>query len=397
MQRRTFIKNTALSSVGLAMAGYGFGMKRMNSSSINIGVIGTGSRGGGLISVMNGIPELNVMACCDIIPFRLEKAVSRVSSGKAKAYKDYKKLLDNKDIDAVVISTPFSEHAQMAIDALDAGKHVYCEKTLSKGEKNIIELAKKAKSTDLIFQTGHQYHSSKMYEYAVGQIASGKVGKIAAIECQWNRNGDWRRHVPDPKWERLINWRMYREYSGGLVAELCSHQMDFCNWILDDTPTKIMGAGGINYWKDGRETFDNVHLLVEYSQGVKAKFTCLTSNAKGDYKIAVMGDKGTMILGYDKAWFYPENFEPKEKGIVDGVSGATVKWNEEKGFLLPIEDNDASGTALKEFRQSIFDNKQPESNAFTGTKVALMVDMAIRAMMNEKIVRWQEKYNSYIS
>src|SRR5690606_24484045 len=201
MQRRTFIKTTALTSAGLAVAGLGYGLGKNSSSVVNVGVVGTGDRGSGMISVMNGIPGLNVIGCCDIIPFRLEKAVARVASGKAKGYKEYKKMLENKDIDAILICTPFSEHAQMAIDALDAGKHVYCEKTLTKGEEGIKALVEKVRTTDRIFQTGHQYHSSEMYRFAVQHIRYGGVGKIAAIECQWNRHGNWRRHVPEPKWE----------------------------------------------------------------------------------------------------------------------------------------------------------------------------------------------------
>ena len=90
-----------------------------------------------------------------------------------------------------------------------------------------------------------------------------------------------------------------------------------------------MGAGGVDYWKDGRETFDNVHLLYTYPEGVKATFTCLTSNAKDRYQIKVIGDKGTIIIDPRHAWFYPEG--KQEKKIiedVDGVSGATAQWDE---------------------------------------------------------------------
>ena len=110
-------------------------------------------------------------------------------------------------------------------------------------------------------------------------IARGDVGDVAAVQCQWNRNGSWRRPVPDPKWERQINWRMYREYSGELVAELSAHQMDFCNTVLGNDLQRIQGAGGIDYWDDGRETYDNVHVVCRYRSGVTATFTSLTSNA----------------------------------------------------------------------------------------------------------------------
>ncbi len=92
-----------------------------------------------------------------------------------------------------------------------------------------------------------------------------------------------------------------------------------------------MGTGGVDYWKDGRETYDNVHLIYSYRKGVKARFTCLTSNAMDGYSIRVMGDKGSIVIGFSEAWFYPEGTFEKTLGNVDGVSGATVKWEKGKG------------------------------------------------------------------
>ncbi len=118
------------------------------------------------------------------------------------------------------------------MDVLDSGKHLYCEKTLAKGYDGIKELTQKAGSSKKIVQTGHQYHSSRLYTHVVDLIEKGKIGRISSFDCTWNRNGNWRRPVPSPDLERAINWRMYdREYSGGLVAELCSHQLDFVNWV----------------------------------------------------------------------------------------------------------------------------------------------------------------------
>ncbi len=355
---------------------------------INIGVIGTGDRGGGLIPFINEIENLNVIACCDILPQRLEKGLGKVE-GMAEGYKDYRKLLDNPDVDAVLIATPFNTHSKIAIDALDASKHVYCEKTLAKGFYGIQNLVEKVKTSNKTFQTGHQYHSSRLYTHVVDLIKDGKIGKIAAFECQWNRNGDWRRPVPSPELERAINWRMYREFSGGLVAELCSHQLDFVNWVTESVPEKVMGIGGIDYWKDGRETYDNVHLLYGYPNGIKAKFTCLTSNAMDDYKIKVMGDKGTIILDYVKAWFYPEGKKNREIGNVDGVSGATVKWEEGKGIPIEVAHDDPSKQALIDFRDSIVNGKEPISNVVSGARAAVCVQMALDAMYQDKIVNWE--------
>lgn len=393
MKRRDFVINGGLAIPGAMYATSTIGLNDFTTANetINIGVIGTGDRGGGLIPIINEIPGFRVVACCDIIPFRLDEALAKVPD-KVKGYQDYRKLLDKKSIDAVLIATPFSTHAQIALEALDAGKHVFCEKTLAKGYDAVEGLVRASKASKTIFQTGHQYHSSRLYTHIVEQIKQGKIGNITAFECQWNRNGDWRKPVPDPRWEKMINWRMYREYSGGLLAELCSHQLDFVNWVTESVPDKVMGTGGIDYWKDGRETYDNIHLIYNYPNGIKAKFTCLTSNGMGDYKIKVLGDKGSYILDYVKAWYYPEGTYEKELGEVDGVSGATVNWNRGLGIPLEVQHTDPSKQALIDFRDSIVNNREPVSNIETGAKAALCVQMGLDAMYGQKIVDWPNNH-----
>ena len=394
MDRRDFMIKGGLVSAALGTTPSMFGMSTGRSAvdSINIGIIGTGDRGGGLLPRINEIEGLNVAACCDLIPFRLDNAISKTVR-KAGRYIDYRKLLDDNNVDAVLIATPFNTHANIAVDALDAGKHVYCEKTMAKGFVGIESLVSKARRSDKIFQTGHQYHSSRLYTHIVDLIKKGKIGKITSIDCTWNRNGDWRRPVPSPELERAINWRMYREYSGGLVAELCSHQIEVVNWVLQETPKKVMGSGGIDYWKDGRETYDNVHLIYTYPSGVKANFTSLTSNARDGYKTRIMGDKGTIVLSFAKAWFYPEGDYKKEIGNVDGVAGATVKWEEGKGIPIKVEHTDPSTQALIDFKNNIVNNTMPDSNVITGAKAAMSVQMGLDAMHNEEIVHWNTDLN----
>src|SRR5690606_28953306 len=133
----------------------------------------TGDRGGGLIPFLNEIPELRVVACSDLIPFRLEQALSKVQ-GRAKAYPDYRNLLADKDVDAVLVATPFGTHDKIAVDALEAGKHVFVEKTMAKGYAGIERLATAAKGSKKILQTGHQYHSSRLYSHIVEEIERGR-------------------------------------------------------------------------------------------------------------------------------------------------------------------------------------------------------------------------------
>ena len=390
MKRKNFIINSSGIVLGTAFAPHLMANVHANNR-VNIGVIGTGGRGSGIFKLLNQIPNCEVIAVCDTLPFRLEKSFDLIKNNKnPKSYADYRKLLDDKNIDAVIIATPLNTHDQIAVDALDADKHVYCEKTLAKGVEATARIVKKSKSSKNVFQTGHQYHSSRMYTQLVDMIAGGKVGKIASIEAQWNRNGNWRRPLPDPSFERQINWRMYREYSYGLLAELSSHQIDFANWILNATPEKAVGFGGINYWKDGRETYDNTKVVYLYPNGVKATYTCLTSNAKDDYKIMVFGDKGTLTIFYDTAWFYPEGTYQPEYGEVDGVSGATTNWSQSKGIPVDIKHIDPTKQALMDFRDAIVNQSKPLSSAITGAKAAYAVEMGIQAMDTQKTVLWDK-------
>lgn len=361
-----------------------------SGENLKIGLIGSGSRGQGLTYLIRNIEGIEVIACCDIIPFRLDEGLSKASP-KAKGYKDYRRLLDDKNIDAVIISTPFSMHGQMALDALDAGKHVYCEKTMVWGIPEIQSVINKHKGSNLVFQTGHQFHSSPLYQKVIEIIRSGYLGEITGFTCQWNRNGDWRRPVPDPKWEKMINWRMYREYSGGLMAELCSHQVDFINWVLEETPSRITGFGGIDHWKDGRETYDNIHVLFEYPSGADARFTCTTKNSYEDYEIRILGSKATINLDYTQANIFIEQNELKEYGMVDGVSGATKKaWEQGQGAPIDAPGNDPTIDALKQFRASVFEGAPVVSNIETGANTAKCVQISLDAMYGENVKYWKD-------
>jgi predicted dehydrogenase len=393
--RRSFIKKSAVAFSAPLITPKSDLFSIFKSSplnQLNIGIIGTGDRGQGLIKLISKIDGMRLIAICDNLQFRLDQAAK--IAPKAIKYSNYKELLSYKNLDAVIISTPLNTHASIASDAVDASLHIYCEKTMVKGDISTMNLVKKVKKDhNKIFQTGHQYHSSRLYSHIVELVQSGEIGQIIAIQAQWNRNGNWRRQVQDPKFERQINWRMYREYSYGLTAELSSHQIDFSNWLLKSTPKKVVGFGGIDYWKDGRETYDNIHLTYSYPSGVKASFTCLTSNGKDDYQIKVMGDKASIIIGYKDAWIYPEGKYNKVIKDVDGVSGATSSWIEGKGNPIKFDHKEPTYQALEDFRYAIINDSTPMSNLESGADVSLAVDMGIRAMDTEQVVSWDPKYN----
>ncbi len=392
--RRNFIIKSSLATAGLTTINPISVISGSLEEKVNIGIIGTGDRGQGLASLLRQMEGVEILGMSDVIPFRLEKSMKSYGSSRTKAYPDYRTLLDDKNIDSIIIATPFGMHAEMAIESLDAGKHVYCEKTLTYGFEDVRKLWVKANGSKNIFQTGHQYHSSRLYSHIVQMLEAGYIGEISLVQCQWNRNGDWRRPVPDPKWEKMINWRMYREYSGGLTAELCSHQIDFTNWIMGGPPSKVSGFGGIDYWKDGRETYDNVHILTEYENGVKASYTSLTTNAKDNYQIKVLGKKGSIVITPREAWIYSELIKnDSSKGIVDGVSGATISaWKEGKGAQIDVSHKDPSLQALIDFKESVLQNKKPLSSIETGAQAAIVVQMALNAMDYNKVQFWKDDY-----
>ena len=154
-----------------------------------------------------------------------------------------------------------------------------------------------------------------------------------------------------------------------------------------------MGFGGIDYWKDGRETFDNVNTLLEYPDGMKVNCISLTANAHEGYQFKFKGSKGTIELKVDEGWLYYESLNEKELGMVDGVSGATLQMHESKeGYPIEVEreNEDWEGThyAFMDFYHSILSGKEPVSNVKTGATAAISVRMAIDALREGTTQTW---------
>lgn len=399
--RREFLLTSAAAASGLAAFGIpassAMGLNFSKADTLRVGLIGCGSRGNGIAHVLKGLPNIELVACCDVIPGHLQKGMSYAAKG-AKAFTDYRKLLNEKDIHAVIVASPLYLHNQMALDALEAGKHIYMEKTLAYDIPQTLEVVKKVKDSNLVFQVGHQYRYYELYHRINEVVKEGWCGEVTHFECQYHQNGDWRRPVSDPKLEKQINWRMYREYSGGLMAELCAHQIDIVNWILGSHPTKVTGFGGIDYWKDGRETFDNIRTIYEYPNGVKSSVTSVLTNAYKGYSIRILGKKATIEIQREKAFLYPEAGEV-ERGVVDGVSGATKKaWTQGEGVPIVFKghddpNQDPTGFGLLDFADCVRNNRKPASNVDTGRDVAIAVHMGNLAMREEKTQHWKSEYS----
>ena len=365
------------------------GSEDPESKPLRLGIIGLGDRGLVHMMAIKVVRGLDLKAFCDISSTKLNRAKALHWTGKT--YNDYRDLLDDPNIDAVTIATPLKDHFKMAVDALAAGKHVFCEKTMTYSIAEAKDLVSIVNASDLTFQTGYQYPYNYIFQKARKLIQDGEIGKITNVSCQWNRNSDWRKRVGKSESERLIHWRLYREYSKGLMGELGSHHMDYLCSVLGEYPSVAMGMGGVNYWRDGRETYDNIMTMFNFKSGIKASFTALTANSYNGFDISFKGDLGTLTLTNNKAYLSRES----GSRMVDAFSGATststtCRGQEIKGKLFA----EATVASFSEFRDSIRTGAMPIANVKRGADSVVVVNMAVEAMLTGRPQEWQDNYNT---
>ncbi|MBK5279454.1 MAG: Gfo/Idh/MocA family oxidoreductase [Bacteroidia bacterium] len=399
ISRRKFVTTSAVAISGMTALGLSAAGKSLfKDDIIKIGIIGTGSRGTGLLSLLKEMTGVELVACCDNIPSHLENGMTFASKG-TKAYSEYRKLLDDKNVNAVIIATPLYLHYEMAIAALEAGKHIFLEKSMTYDIQQSLDLVKKVRNSKLVFQVGYQYRHYGLYHKVKEVITQKWLGKITHFECQYNRNSNWRVPVDDPKMERALNWRMYREYCGGPLSELCAHQIDMVNYMLDSHPIKVSGMGGINYWKDGRDTYDNIRTIYEYPNGIKSSVTSVLSNAYNGYSIRILGDKATVEIQREKAFIYSETTD-NLKGTVDGVTGATIAAKTQgKPVELMFEKEGQPSLeptiyALQDFIECIHGRKKPVSTVDTAKDTSIAIHMGNKAADTETVQVWKPEYSA---
>jgi len=368
---------------------------KSNEKPVKIGLVGTGSRGNFLLELLLAIPSAKIVALCDNYAPNL-KLGHDITKGKAKTYTNHKEMFEKEQLDAVVVATPLSEHAHIVIDAFSAGLHVFCEKAMARTVEQCVEMVKASEQAGKLFILGHQRMFDPNYLVAMELLKNKQIGKLTQIRAYWHRNGDWRRPVPSPELERKINWRLYNEYSCGLMTELASHHIHVANWVLNSSPISVMGSGSINYWKDGREVFDNVNLVYEYPGGIHFNYDSLISNKHYGMEIQVMGDKGTFEM--ESGLFYSENLPPSpgmlqminniERGIFDAVNLQGTSWAPElisPDKPSPINPDKNIGDGTKELLIAFADfvkigKPMPELTkiAFNATVATLYGDIAMK-------------------
>jgi predicted dehydrogenase len=428
ISRRDFLKTATAVAAASALPRVAAPAILANASpnnTVNYGMIGTGTEGCTLLKFLATIPEGRCLATCDIYPPNLKKGVETIGSNP-QTYEDYRQMLERKDLDAVMVVTPLNLHAQMVVDALSAGKHVFVEKTMYFKEEEGDQIRKEVEEhPKQVLQVGLQRRSSALYQVAMEMIRKGALGKVMFVRANWHRNSNWRRPVPDPKFERLINWRMYREYSGGLLAELASHQMDVGNWAIGAEPASVVATGGIDYWKDGREVCDNIQAVYEYPGGQKFMWSGVLFNEHYQFEEEIMGDQGTLVItlgkgmyfrepaakvsqaGLKENWWagatvskaatqegipiFPERAANHETGFVDRELLYAKRWLASMGIYKYEEAHDPWWSEMSNFFASILEGKPVIAPLEIGVADAQGVIYGNRAVETGQKIFWPKK------
>jgi predicted dehydrogenase len=320
--RRNFLKALAGTPALAALGAAAIVKGPLRGGPVRLGFIGLGGQGRLLLEQTD--PAFgDVRALCDINPDQLARAErARAARGLPAVphYADWREMLDEQDLEAVVVATPLWAHADVTVTCLEAGLHVLCEKMMAWDAEGCRRMLEASRKTGRTLEIGYQRFYNPVYQAAYqGIVQKGLLGDVYLSRLVWHRNGNWRRQgeppAPDydpsrwgyPTWEHLLNWRLYWRYSQGLAAELGSHQVAIANWFFDSAPEAVSASGGVHRYRDGREVPDHIYATFEYPGGRTAMFTSIESNAFDHYSEAFFGTKGALILrGESEAYLFEE-------------------------------------------------------------------------------------------
>ncbi|HEY3839766.1 MAG TPA: Gfo/Idh/MocA family oxidoreductase [Bryobacteraceae bacterium] len=269
------------------------------TDQVKYGIIGVGGRGQYLMHHLSKVDNGRCVAVCDLDEESAKKGISNLGQPVNKIYKDYRELLGDKDVDAVIIAVHLSAHYPVTKDALQAGKHTFCEKSLVFRPEEVHALRALYKDHQRqVLQVGLQRRYSKFYQMAKQIVDKGLLGDVTHIHAQWHRNPGWiMKGDKDKVGKYKANWRMFREFSGGLAAEIASHQTDVADYIFGTSPEFAIGIGGLDTWHDGRDVYDNIQLIYQYPKGRKLTYSAITTNSHLSMFSSTRPEMGECIMG----------------------------------------------------------------------------------------------------
>lgn len=308
---------------------------------VQFGFIGCGARAHELMQALMAHPQAKITALVDAYKGRTERALDRVGRD-ARVMRDYKEVLADKSIDAVVVATPDHWHKTIVVDAMRAGKDVYCEKPLTYRSSEGVEIIQAARETGRILQVGSQGMSTQTQNRAREIIQSGKLGKVTMVRAAYNRNtasGAWIYPIPPDagpstvNWDmflgpaqkrpfdlaRFFRWRCYQEYSGGIATDLFVHLCTTIHYLMGaQMPSKVVAMGELYRWKESRDLPDTLNAILEYPEGFTVNLSSTFNNqSASEESFQFLGTEGTVSLSFDGLTLRPENAREDNRWIVE--------------------------------------------------------------------------------
>ena len=280
---------------------------RKPDSPVRVGIIGVGGRGSSLLGEVLKTKQAEVVAICDIRPDQVSKAQARCRPMQPKGHEDYRDLLAQENLDAIVLATPVYLHMEMALDILASGRHLYCEKPLGLDASQAERVYQAAKRSEKVFQVGFQWHYNANFKAAVDAVHEGLIGDVRFIHAQRHTSGDLPRG-----WE---GWYMDRERSGDIIVEQAIHEMNVFCWAMKAHPIKAWGSGGINYYVEnppGRTVMDHYSLTLEFPNDCRLSYSHMfyATPPLARSHIHIFGTKGAVDVMGGKIYLRDESATP---------------------------------------------------------------------------------------
>ena len=428
MNRRSFLQKSALATAGLFTA-KSYAQVPGANERVRVGVIGFGLVGRIHTRNFHGLKNAQVVAVSDCYEPRMDACVELVGSDCAK-FGDFRKMLERKDLDAVVVATPDHWHALQTMIACDAGKDVYVEKPLHLFVREGEWMQKVASRTKRVVQVGTQQRSAPHYHKAKELLRNGAIGELVSVECNFFRNVmpgignppdgeppadlDWemmlgpapeRRYNPN---RAIYHFRWFWDYSGGQMTNLGHHSLDIVHWIYDlKAPKAVASSGGRFFLKDNGEVPDTQDAIIEYPKfNAIVQFRECTAGAGSTSmgSLTFMGTKGTMQLGRDGFEILPDAKVAPVNAYARIIGGHPVGGPQP----VPEPDNDFWGEKAEDksgdwqaqyvdharnFVESVKSRKTPNSDLASSHWVSTACHLGNISLRTGRKISWDDKKN----
>lgn len=273
---------------------------------LSIGIIGVGRQGRVISAELGKMEGVKVAAVCDSDLARLKTAQGRTQG--ADGFEDYRKLLERGDIGAVVIATPTHLHKDIAVAAVQAGKHVYCECPLAHTPEDAKAIALAARGSKKVFAAALEARSNPVYTLARSFFRSDAVRAVVSMRCHNHQKRSLRTPSSDPSREKALNWWLDKDLSTGIPGELGTQQFDVVHWYRDQYPTEVSGYTATRLWDDGRPTEigDTCGCDFGFADGTRLLFEASLANSyEGRYEL-LHGVNSAIKLAWTHAWMFKE-------------------------------------------------------------------------------------------